>query len=128
MTKAAPPTPDRPGRAVPRGLMDLRPSLGIEPAAVSADEAVARGLAVAKVYAFASIDYPGAARSLVFDSDGSTAVGAFVFDPGSGTSPWTAFTFRSGVYQIFTVPSSTVSFATGINAAGLIVGTYDDLA
>ena len=68
---------------------------------------MARGLAVAKVYAFASVDYPGAAESLVFDSDGTTAVGAFVFDPGSGTSPTTAFTFTGGVYQILTVPSST---------------------
>jgi hypothetical protein len=40
-------------------------------------------LAAAKVYAFASADYPGAAESLIFDSDGTTAVGAFVFDPGS---------------------------------------------
>jgi hypothetical protein len=48
------------------------------------------------VYAFASVDYPGAAQSLVFDSDGTTAVGGFVFDPGSGTSPATAFTFTGG--------------------------------
>ena len=89
---------------------------------------MARGLAVAKVYAFASVDYPGAAQSLVFDSDGTIAVGAFVFDPGSGTSPTTAFTFAGGVYQILTVPSSNVSIATGINGAGLIVGVHEDLA
>ncbi len=39
----------------------------------------------------------------------------------------TAFTFTGGVYQILTVPSSTFSLATGINAAGLIVGVYEDL-
>src|SRR5919106_1186441 len=98
MTKAAPPSPHRPGRAV------------------------------AKVYAFASVDYPGAALSFVFDSDGTTAVGAFVFDPGSTTSPTTAFTFAGGVYQVLAVPSSTESIATGINGAGLIVGLYRDLA
>ncbi len=80
-----------------------------------ADDAVARGLADAKVYAFASVDYPGAAESLVFDTDGTTAVGAFAFDPGSN-SPLTAFTFIGGIYQILTVPGSTFSIATGINA------------
>jgi hypothetical protein len=30
------------------------------------------------VYAFASVDHPVAARSLVFDSDGTTAVGGFI--------------------------------------------------
>jgi uncharacterized membrane protein len=129
MTKPAPPASQRPGRPVLEGLLDPRPSLGVEPAAVSAEDAVAQGLAVAKVYAFASIDYPGAAQSLVFDSDTTTAVGAFVFDPASGTSPTTAFTFTGGVYQIFTVPSSTTtSIATGINGAGLIVGVYQDLS
>jgi hypothetical protein len=130
MTKPAPPSPDRPGRAVLQGLLDVRPSLGVEHerAAVAAADAVAQGLAVAKVYAFASVDYPGAAQSLVFDSDTTTAVGAFIFDPGSTTSPTTAFTFTGGVYQILTVPSSTASIATAINAAGLIVGVYQDLS
>jgi hypothetical protein len=96
-------SPRRPGRAILRGLLDLRPSPTVERTAVSADDAVARGLALAKVYSFASVDYPGAAQSLVFDSDGTTAVGAFVFDPGSGTSRATAFTFAGGVYQILSV-------------------------
>jgi hypothetical protein len=125
MARAAAPSPRRPARAILRGLLDLRPSPRVERAAVSADDAVARGLAVAKVYAFASVDYPGAAQSLVFDSDGTTAVGAFVFDPGSGTSPTTAFTFAGGVYQILTVQGSNVSIATGINGAGLIVGVHE---
>jgi len=130
MTQPAPPSPQRPGRAILRGLLDVRPSLGIEHerAAVAAADAVAQGLAAAKVYAFASVDYPGAAQSLVFDSDATTAVGAFVFDPGSATSPTTAFRFTGGVYQILTVPSSTTSIATGINGAGLIVGVYQDLS
>lgn len=129
MTKAAPPSPQRPGRAVLRGLLDLRPGLGLERTAVSADDdAVARGLATAKVYAFASVDYPGAAHSLVFDTNGTTAVGEFIFDPGDATSPTTAFTFTGGVYEILTVPSSTASVATGINGTGLIVGHYIDFA
>jgi len=128
MEKTAPAEPYRPGRAVLQGLLDLRPSLGLERAVVSGEDAVARGLAIAKVYAFASVDYPGAAQSSVLDSDGTTAVGAFVFDPDSAPSALTAFTFAGGVYQILTVPSSTLSVATGINGAGLIVGLYVDLA
>ena len=129
MEKTAPPSPHATGTgrpARPAGSSD--PVVEHERAAVSVEDAVARGLAVAKVYAFASVDYPGAAQSLVFDSDGTTAVGAFVFDPGSATSPTTAFTFTGGVYQILTVPGSTASIATGINGAGLIVGVYQDLA
>lgn len=76
---------------------------------------------------FRSVDYPGAAQSLVFDNDGTTAVGAFVFDPGSGTSPTTAFTFAAGDYQMLTVPSAKLSIATAINGAGLIVGVFEDL-
>src|SRR5690349_20069287 len=102
------------GRPVLCGLLDLRPRIGAEPSIAPADDAVARGLAVAKVYAFASVDFPGAAESLVFDSDGTTAVGGFTVDPGSNT-PLTGFTFTSGTYEILPVPSSTLSVATGIN-------------
>jgi hypothetical protein len=116
MTNAAPAPPDRAGRPVLRGLLDLRPSRGVERAAVAADEAVAQGLATAKVYAFASADYPGAAQSDVFDTDGTITVGAFVFDPSNANSPTTAFTFGDGVYQILTVPGSTSSIATSIAA------------
>jgi len=90
---------DQPGRALLHGLLDLRPTLRAERIAVATDEAVARALAVAKVYAYASVDYPGASQSLVFDTDGTTAVGGFVFDPGSATSPTAAFTFAGGSYQ-----------------------------
>ncbi len=121
MEKTAPAEPDRPGRAVLQGLLDLRPTPGLEVAAFPVEDAVARGLAVAKVYAFASVDYPGAAQSAVLDSDGTTAVGAFDFDPSNDTG-MTAFTLAGGVYQILTVPSSIISVATGINGTGLIVG------
>jgi len=127
MAKAAPPSSRVPRRALLRGLLDLRP--GPEPprTAAAAADAVAQGLAAAKVYSFASVDYPGAAECLVLDTDGTTAVGAFVFDPASSASPLTAFTFTGGDYQILAVPGSTNSLATGINATGQIVGTYDDL-
>lgn len=167
MDKAAPPSPTRSGGAVLRGLMDFRPSAGLERTA-DADDAVALGLAFANVYTFASADYPGAAESAVWDSNGTTAVGVFIFNPstpagggadaqptgsgsvdsgdatvgsedaepqgsgtvnpGSGPTPPTAFTFTGGVYQILTVPNSTESIATGINAAGLIVGVSLDLS
>jgi uncharacterized membrane protein len=119
---------DRPRRAVLRGLLDLRlgPTV-IRRTALAAPDAAPLALVAAKVYAFATVDYPGAAVSLVFDSDDTTAVGAFVFDPGSGTSPATAFTLAGGAYQILTVPGSTASIATGINGAGWIVGVYADL-
>src|SRR5262244_3420572 len=120
-------SPQRAGLAVLRGLLDLRPSPKVARRVVVAQDAVARGLATAKVLAFATADYPSAALSLLFDTDGTTAVSAFRFDPGSVASPATAFTFTAGGYQILNVPSSKASVATGINGDGLIVGVYVDL-
>jgi hypothetical protein len=93
--------------------------------ALVSPDAVTQGLATAKVFAFASADYPGAALSLLFDSNSTTAVGAFAFDPTIGLP--TAFTFTGGAYQILPVPGSTTSFAASINRAGLIAGTYESL-
>ena len=115
MTRAAPQTAHRSEQTALSSLLELRP--GAERPVASGAEAVAQGLAVAKVYAFASLDYPGAAISQVYDSDGTTTVGAFDFDPG-GIAQTTAFTFSGGAYQILAVPNSTASVATGINAAG----------
>jgi hypothetical protein len=126
MTQARTPTPHRREGAVPSSLLDLRPGPGVRRPVAPAADAVARGLAAAQVYAFASVDYPGAAISQVYDSDGTTTVGAFDFDPG-GTAQTTAFTFSGGAYQILAVPSSTASIATGINATGLLIGAYADL-
>jgi hypothetical protein len=92
MTRAAPQTAHRSEQTALCSLLELRP--GAERPVASGAEAVAQGLAVAKVYAFASVDYPGAAISQVYDSDGTTAVGAFDFDPG-GIAQTTAFTFRA---------------------------------
>jgi probable HAF family extracellular repeat protein len=127
METAAPPSPQRPARTVLDGLLDLRPSLGVEPAAAPAEDAVAQGLATVGVHEFTSADYPAAANSLIFDSDGTMALGGFVFNPSDAFHE-TAFTVAGGVYQILNVPNSTASFATGINKDGLIVGWYQDPA
>ena len=127
MTTAAPPSAPETIRSVLLGLLGVPPSVAVESTAVSPHEALAQP-DTANVYEFTSVDYPGAAQSLVFDSDGTTALGAFVFAPGNASSPTTAFTVAGGVYQILNVPNSTLSIATGINTSGLIVGTYQDVA
>ena len=127
MTTTAPPSAHPTIRSVLLGLLGIPPSVAVESTAVSPDDAVAQP-DTANVYEFTSVDYPGAAQSLVFDSDGTTALGAFVFAPGNASSPVTAFTVAGGVYQILNVPNSTFSVATGINTSGLIVGTYQDVA
>jgi hypothetical protein len=126
MTTTAPPSAHPTIRSVLLGLLGIPPSVAVDSSAVSPD-AVAQP-DTADVYEFTSVDYPGAAQSLVFDSDGNTALGAFVFDPASASSPITAFTVAGAVYQILTVPNSTASIATGINTSGLIVGVYADVA
>ena len=89
---------------------------------------VALGLATAKVYKYATADYPGAALSGVFDTNASTAVGFLVNDPTSSTSPYLPFTLNAGVYRILSVPNSAQSFLQGINTAGQMVGAYFDLS
>lgn len=127
MTTAAPPSAPETIRSVLLGLLGVPPSVAVESTAVSPDDALAQP-DTAKVYEFTSVDYPGAAQTLVFDTDGTTALGAFIFDPGSSSSPPSAFTVAGGAYQILNVPNSTASIATGLNTSGLIVGVYDDVA
>jgi hypothetical protein len=89
-----------------------------------APDAVALGLATAKVYRFSSADYPGANSSVVFDMNTTTAVADFQF---SSASPQTGFTLHGGAYQTFSVPgSSSGSLLTGINTSGAMVGVYTD--
>ena len=59
--------PQRLGRAVPVGLLDLLLSPRGGRTALVSPDVVTQGLATAKVFAFASADYPGAALSLLFD-------------------------------------------------------------
>jgi probable HAF family extracellular repeat protein len=127
MTTVAPPSAHQTTRRFLLGLLGTPPSVAVESTAVSPGDAVAQP-DTANVYEFTSVDYPGAASSVVYDTDGTTALGAFVFAPGNASSPITAFTAAGGVYQIFNVPDSTASIATAINTSGLIVGAYQDVA
>jgi len=83
-------------------------------------DAVAMGLASAKVYHFASADFPGAATSLVFDENVTTGT---ILGDTQFSSP-TGFTLHGALYQVFTVPGSVDNETTGINSAGEIVGIY----
>ena len=127
MTTTAPPSAPVTIRRVLRGLLGNPPGVGTKSTAILPDAAVAHQDA-AKVYQFTSVDYPGAAQTYVFDTDGTTSLGAFVYDPGNVSSPTTAFTMAGGTYEILNVPNSTGSYATAVNTSGLIVGAYTDLA
>ena len=127
MTTTAPPSAPVTIRRVLLGLLGIPPSVGAENTAILRDDALVQPH-TAKVYEFTSADYPGAAQSYVFDTDGTTSLGAFIYDPGNASSSTTAFTVSGGAYEILNVPNSTESFATAINASGLIVGTYTDVA
>jgi probable HAF family extracellular repeat protein len=118
------PSATRPGKkqVSPSQLLGL----GSRPGAAQArtgpvPDAVALGLAKAKVYHFASADFPGAATSLVFDRNVSTVLG------DTSLSNASAFTLRGGTYQLFSVPGSTGNEATGINTGGSVIGIYVDL-
>ena len=119
-------TLDRTQRISLLGLFDHQPLLFAREVAVAEDQATAVRLARANTYAFATVDYPGASVSQVVDSNATTTVGAFAFDLSVGG--FTAFTFANGAYEMLSVPNSQTSVATGINAAGIIVGVYEDLA
>lgn len=76
----------------------------------------------AKIYKFASADFPGAAGSLVFDENTSTVLGDSSFSSSFG------FTLKGVNYATLTVPGSSANEATGINTTGAIVGIYVDLS
>jgi hypothetical protein len=82
---------------------------------------LALGLAKAKVYRFASADYPGAAVSMVFDRNTSTILGYTIVTDATG------FTLVSGNYSLWLFPNSLDNNPYGINTSGEIVGTYTDL-
>lgn len=102
----------------PRELLGL----GRHSATAGPTHSAASGLAApaAKVYKFASADFPGAATSLVFDQNTSTVLGDSTFTSSFG------FTFKRGNYSALAVPGSKANEATGINTAGAIVGIYVD--
>lgn len=105
----------------PRELLKLGNHLN--PAKLSARAALGvRPAAAAKVYKFASADYPGTATSLVFDENLTTVLGDSAFNSAFG------FTLNGGNYAAFSVPSSTANETTGINTGGEIVGIFVDFS
>jgi hypothetical protein len=89
-----------------------------------APDAVALGLATARVYRFASADYPGASSSYIFDENSSTIVGDFTYNTNNLNA---SFTLRSNLYRTFTIPDALVGpLSIGINTGGEIVGVYRD--
>lgn len=105
----------------PRGPRELL-GLGQHPSASSAATTAVAVIPAAKVYKFASADFPGAATSLVFDENLSTVLGDSSFSSSFG------FTLKGGNYSALAVPGSTANQATGINSTGQIVGIYSDFA
>ncbi|MGZ3433101.1 MAG: hypothetical protein ACXVA7_15045 [Isosphaeraceae bacterium] len=80
--------------------------------------------AAAKAYNFITVDYPGAARSIVYGSNGKTDVGGFLFDPSSPPSQPLVHTATK--YTTLLIPESTYAAVTGINSAGTMCGVYGD--
>jgi len=106
----------------PRELLGLgvnKQATGTQHRAVTASVATP---GKAKVYQFASADFPGAATSLVFDRNSGDVIGDSVFTNSFG------FTVQNGNYQKFVVPGSIGNELTGINTQGEIVGVYSDSA
>lgn len=86
-------------------------------------DAVAMKLAKVKTFDFRTVDYPGAFGSAIFDLNKRTPVGLFDL-----TDQNTAFYFQGNSYHPLNVPDSVASFASGISAAGQIVGSFDNSA
>jgi hypothetical protein len=129
-------------------VLDLRTTPSPEPmgALPAQGDALAQGLAVAKVYAFVSIDYPGAAASWVFDGDGNDAVGGFGFDPlAPSTTPFGindigeiagyytdaggnihGFIYSAGAFSKVDVAGARHTFLTRHQNGGLITGACID--
>ncbi len=81
-------------------------------------------LTPSSIYYFATVDYPGADGTTLFDENSSgTFVGTFGF-----ASEEQGFTYHAGVYSIVNYPEAVGTILTGINTAGDIVGAYEDSA
>jgi probable HAF family extracellular repeat protein len=83
--------------------------------------------ATSKAYSFVTVDYPGAAATEVLDSNGTTDVGIFIFDP-SVASVNQSFTHTGDEYQIVNLPDSLQSVVFAINTLGVMAGAYSDLS
>lgn len=100
----------------------LKPRAAVRPSAGSQQDAVAQGQAKTKAYKFRTVDYPAATNTPIFDYNDGIAVGYFVF----GSSTANAFYYKGTTNYTLTVPGSSYTTLTGINAHGQMVGEYDD--
>jgi len=115
-----------PAAGQPSATLALKGLLSSPPHPNATARSSARATPVAKIYNFATADYPGAAVSIAFDNNARTTVGAFVFDPAASLA--NAFTLKAGVYRILAVPGATASIAMAINQSDQVVGAYADAA
>src|SRR5437899_3109628 len=115
-----------PAAGQPSATLPLKGFLSSPPHPNATARSSARATPVAKIYNFATADYPGAAVSIAFDNNARTTVGAFVFDPAASLA--NAFTLKGGVYRILVVPGAPASTAMAINHSDHVVGAYADAA
>jgi len=87
----------------------------------------ANGFAPVKSYNFITIDYPGAAYSVVLGSNGKTDVGVFQFDPSDPVNPdLRPLVHTANKYSTFFVPGATQVVLSDINNLGTMIGVYLD--
>ena len=117
--------PSQPLNAIAR-LLHLGPQARPTQAPVPGQDAVAQGLAKAKIYKYSSADYPGGGTNYVFDKNNTIILGDTAF---ASTLPSTLFGFTqtASTYALLSVPGSTTNTALGINTSGQIVGIYTDV-
>ena len=121
---------DSTGRAIPTGTgSPARPTGSSTQSWARTGRGLRRGrrgsrAGCTKVYAFASVDYPGAAQS-VFSTVMARPRSARSISIPASTGRWRSL-LRAGLPDSHS-PGSSLSLATGMNGAGLIVG-YVDLA
>jgi hypothetical protein len=79
--------------------------------------------AKAKVYKFATADFPGAALSAAYGNNKGTVIGLFSF---SGSGPYESFTVKGGIFHSLMMPGVQNTEVQGINTLGQMVGRYTD--
>ena len=84
-------------------------------------DAAALGLTKQKVYQFRTVDFPAATSSQLYDFADGMAGGNYAF----GSSE-TAFYFKGITNHTLNVPGATISTVYSINAAGHMVGGFND--
>jgi hypothetical protein len=85
------------------------------------------GFAAVKTYNFLTIDYPGAAYSVVLGSNGKTDVGYFQFDPSDHLNQdLRPLVHTDNKYTTFFVSGATQVLLRDINNLGTMIGVYLD--